>query len=889
MRRPAPLIALCIATLGSQAPCATPSPIDWPAFLSRHDMVWDQLPAAWDEGAFTGNGLLGTMAYMEGDALRFDLGRSDFIHCPVKSTASNRVPIGKMVLRVPGGIQGGRLRLDLWNATLTGDLDTPQGPLQIRSITHAHDPVILLALSGPAAPTAALEFVPFEPVEVRDDSRGKGRLKSEAEITIAHPKIETVDGARVFARQFPSPDRYHGDSGYAVAWRESAGAKGHRTIAIGIGFGKGIDRSRDETRAATGASAHLPELEKSHRAWWNAYYPASFVSVPHEQLESLYWIQMYKLASATRADRTPIDLVGPWYKLTPWPRIWWNLNIQLTYWPVYAANRLELGESLARMIERNATNFTANVPGPMRADSAAIGRVSGYDCLGSVGDERGNFTWALHNLWLQYRYAADNDRMRHHLVPLLRRAVNYYRHVATKEPDGNYHLPVSISPEYPDKAADTAYDLALLRWGCRTLLDLCRQLKIDDPQIPTWKDLLDSLVPFHVDGGGALMIGRDVPYRESHRHFSHLLMIYPLHTMTWEQQENQGLMARSVNHWLSIEGKHLGYSFTGACALYADMFRGDDALQWIDRFLDEKFGYSPRANTMYLEAGPVIETPLSAAASLHEMLIQSYGGTIRVFPAIPSSWSDVAVQDLRAEGAFLVSAMRKGGKTQFVRIKSLAGEPCRIKTDIPNPKADREFTSANGTLSVALRKGEEITVSAPGVTDFSITPVPADPEKCNHFGGRRAAIRRASRTSSPYGATSQPPPTTLDASGPEILLSAKSAILHGPTITYFPDRDVIGRWISEADAVSWRLSVPDRRTYRAELLYGSPSDGAPVIVAIGPQTVTAKLKKTGGFDAYALIDLGELSLEPGIQTIELKPAPLRGALMNLKEIRLRRK
>lgn len=43
------------------------------------------------------------------------------------------------------------------------------------------------------------------------------------------------------------------------------------------------------------------------------YYPASFLSVSDSVIEAFYWINMYKLASATRPDRTVYDLMGPWY------------------------------------------------------------------------------------------------------------------------------------------------------------------------------------------------------------------------------------------------------------------------------------------------------------------------------------------------------------------------------------------------------------------------------------------------------------------------------------------------------------------------------------------------------------------------------------------------
>jgi len=63
-----------------------------------------------------------------------------------------------------------------------------------------------------------------------------------------------------------------------------------------------------------------------------------------------------------------------------------------------------------------------------------------------------------------------------------------------------------------------------------------------------------------------------------------------------------------------------------------------------------------QANTMYKEAGPVIETPLSGAQSIHDMIIQSWGGVIRVFPAAPDDWKDIAFHDLRTEVADMVLA-----------------------------------------------------------------------------------------------------------------------------------------------------------------------------------------------------------------------------------------
>ena len=88
--------------------------------------------------------------------------------------------------------------------------------------------------------------------------------------------------------------------------------------------------------------------------------------------------------------------------------------------------------------------------------------------------------------------------------------------------------------------------------------------------------------------------------------------------------------------------------------------------------------------------------------------------TIRLFPALPPEWKDVEFHDLRTEGAFLVSAKRVGGKTEWVTIKSLTGEPCRIKpgfdgrirlTDFPPNNLKR---LSEGIYEVSLSKGEKL-------------------------------------------------------------------------------------------------------------------------------------------------------------------------------------
>jgi hypothetical protein len=118
------------------------------------------------------------------------------------------------------------------------------------------------------------------------------------------------------------------------------------------------------------------------------------------------------------------------------------------------------------------------------------------------------------------------------------------------------------------------------------------------------------------------------------------------------------------------------------------------------------------------------------------MLLTSWGNTIRVFPGVPDDWKDVTFDRLRTEGAFLVSASRKGGKTQWVRVESLAGEPCRVKVGIEDVGSDHALKSVgDGVVEVTLGKGEAAMLWPKGAKpDAAVVDAVAGDGNANTFG-----------------------------------------------------------------------------------------------------------------------------------------------------------
>src|SRR5262249_5410546 len=144
--------------------------------------------------------------------------------------------------------------------------------------------------------------------------------------------------------------------------------------------------------------------------------------------------------------------------------------------------------------------------------------------------------------------------------------------------------------------------------------------QLKDPLAETWRKTLSNLTPFQVDEKTGYMIGAGVTLAKSHRHFSHLLMVYPLHFVDPQIAPDRPLIGKALGHWMSMKGALRGYSYTGSSAMSSWLGRKDAAVRLLEQFLD----LHVKGNTMYLEAGPVIETPLAGAAAIHEIVLQSW-------------------------------------------------------------------------------------------------------------------------------------------------------------------------------------------------------------------------------------------------------------------------
>lgn len=747
--------------------------INWAKYLAQHDLLWDTVPKDYFDGAFVGNGLLGTILFKDNqltNTLRFEIGRTDVYDHRINTASayeSCRLPIGQLLLTPVGEIKKINLRTDLWNAEIRGELTTTEGTISFRCFVPTAEELIVINMKTTGKEKAAkFSLRPQLAQSLRYIAKRAMGLEKNVEYIQNPPfRLEKIEDIEVATQTLLMGDDY------ATAWSKQKNKEGEQTILVTVAnrwgkYRKAAAGSAIDAIATikAGQSRAVSSLEKTHRNWWHAYYPKSFVSIPNASLESFYWIQLYKLASATQPNRPVIDLLGPWAKPTSWPCVWMNLNIQLTYYTLGITNHPDLEENLYQLIDRHKDQTIQNVPPEFQDDCAAIRNPVAFDDLNAplfLSADKNNdkelnlivLPWLMQMYYLHYTRTGDETRLRNSIYPLMRRAFNVYLRIMYIGDDGLYHIPYTYSDEYGN-AKETSLNIALARWGFKTLINCANRLKIDDPLLPTWKEVLSKMQDYNTNENG-IMIGKDVPFSKPHRHYSHLFGIFPLYDMTIENSpERIPIMKKSIQHFTDLDGDNCIYKFSGASSLWAALGDGDNALKWLNRSLEilPRFGVPPgpariptlTANTFYSEReNPTFESPISSSRSILDMLIQSWGNVIRVFPACPSSWKDARFYHLRTEGAFLVSAVKENGRTQFIEIQSLAGEPCVLKTDFEDEVkliANKTTTmkKQGSLITLNLKKGEKAILyvgNKPKV--FIVSDLPMMENEKNQWGVRR--------------------------------------------------------------------------------------------------------------------------------------------------------
>ena len=120
---------------------------------------------------------------------------------------------------------------------------------------------------------------------------------------------------------------------------------------------------------------------ENHLVWWNNFWSKSSISIPDKILEKQWYLEMYKFGSVARRGAPPISLQAVWTadngKLPPWKGDFHHdLNTQLSYWPAYSSNHLDLEEGFTDWLWNNRETFKQYTKSYFETDGLNVPGVS---------------------------------------------------------------------------------------------------------------------------------------------------------------------------------------------------------------------------------------------------------------------------------------------------------------------------------------------------------------------------------------------------------------------------------------------------------------------------------------------------------------------------------
>lgn len=677
----------------------------------------------WDEGLPLGNGFTGSIVY-GGEPLKITVDRTDLWDLRPNETTlekgfnyKNLVKLSKsgkeedwkerdrlfedifMGKPYPSKITAGRLELCFKDAeNVRYSLDYDKAKAEVYSGNEPIAEIFIGKLGGVGIVKATRNFTLnlHVPAYLSGMPAGKSAIADNAEkMSLGYPEAKFYDdGDFKWYEQ-----KTHTAYAFGIVTLR-AGNELLYTLSTTDDAEDYISFAKEELKKA--AEIGFDKLFAAHEKDRAKYRGKSFVKTGDKLIDETYKKSWYLFKSCSAKGGYPMPLQGVWTAdndcLPPWKGDYHHdTNTELSYQSYLKANRLEEGEAfvdylwkLTPAYERFAKEFFGVkgllIPSCSTLDGKPMGGWAQYSLSPTMT------IWAAQSFDEYYLYTGSEKFLRTRAYPFFKKTARAIS-ALLEEKDGKLYLPLSSSPEIFDNepraylTPNSNFDLALLRYLYQTLAGYAEKL---GESAEGYKETLNRLDDIAIDEYGVVMLDKTQKLPETHRHFSHVMCLYPLHLINYDSEEHKKIYDGTIAELEALgTGYWVGFSFAMSASLYAMAKRGNAAYERIRQFCRgfvagngfhlngdyKNYGY-----TWFHYRPFTLESLFGFCDSLHEMLLQDHRGFIELFAAIPDEWKSGTSEfkNLRSRGGLLVSAKLEKGEITKLSVRSPAEKQVEI-------------------------------------------------------------------------------------------------------------------------------------------------------------------------------------------------------------------